>query len=154
MGRGSTKEDKSIYQIARENAKLTRASASEALEFITESRIEKIENGANVHPEEVLAMAKAYNTPSLCNKYCTEECAIGKKYIPKIEEKDLASITLEMLNTINNLNEEKNRLIEITVDGEITKDEMKDFNRIKENLDKMSKAIDSLKLWIEEKMDL
>ena len=149
MGRGSTKEDKSIYQIARENAKLTRASASEALEFITESRIEKIENGANVHPEEVLAMAKAYNTPSLCNKYCTEECAIGKKYIPKIEEKDLASITLEMLNTINNLNEEKNRLIEITVDGQIEEDEKPDFDKIRKQLYEMSKAIQSLTLWID-----
>ena len=44
MGRKSTKENKNIYQISRENAELTRDAAAEQLEFISSDRIEKIEN--------------------------------------------------------------------------------------------------------------
>ena len=150
MGRASIKENKSIYQIAREEAGLTRAEASEKLGFISESRLEKIESGkTGIHPEEVLAMSKAYEAPAFCNSYCANECPIGKEFIPEIKVKDLSTITLEMLNTINRLNNEKERLVEITVDGEISEDELADFNRIKADLEEMSMSLDSLKLWLE-----
>ena len=45
MGRRSTKENKNIYFTTREEAGLTRAQASELMEYVSESRIEKIENG-------------------------------------------------------------------------------------------------------------
>ena len=154
MGRASIKENKSIYQKAREDLKLTRAQASELLTGITETRLEKIESGKYpIHPEEVLLMADKYKRPQLCNYYCSNECPIGQQYVPQIEIKDLPTITLEMLNTINNLNEQKNRLVEITVDGKITSDEAQDFAKIKANLDDMSMSIDSLKLWLEEQMN-
>lgn len=54
-----------------------------------------------------------------------------------------------MLATLNKLTKEKERLIEITVDGELTEDEIPDFLKIKEELEKMSLAIDSLNLWID-----
>ena len=61
MGRKSTKENKNIYQISRENAELTREVAAEALEFISSDRIEKIENEKSYpHPDEILAMADCY----------------------------------------------------------------------------------------------
>lgn len=154
MGRASIKENKSTYQKAREDLKLTRAQASELLTGITETRLEKIESGKYpIHPEEVLLMADKYKRPQLCNYYCSNECPIGQQYVPQIEIKDLPTITLEMLNTINNLNEQKNRLVEITVDGKITSDEAQDFAKIKANLDDMSMSIDSLKLWLEEQMN-
>lgn len=54
-----------------------------------------------------------------------------------------------MLATLNKLSKEKERLIEITVDGELTEDELPDFLKIKSELEKMALAIDSLNLWIE-----
>jgi len=45
MGRASTKENKSIYQTAREELSLTRMQASELLGGITDTRLEKIESG-------------------------------------------------------------------------------------------------------------
>lgn len=45
MGRASTKENKSIYQITREELKLTREKASEMTGFMSAEHIEKIENG-------------------------------------------------------------------------------------------------------------
>ena len=148
MGRASIKENKSPYQEAREQLGLTRAKASELLECITDTRLEKIERGTYpAHPDEILVMAEKYNKPELCNYFCVNECPIGNKFVPAVKQKDLPTITLEMLNTINNLNESKERLVEITVDGQITEDELADFKQIKENLDKMSDAIESLKLW-------
>jgi hypothetical protein len=53
-----------------------------------------------------------------------------------------------MLATLNTLTREKDRLIEITVDGEITEDEIPDFIAIQKELEKMSMTIDSLNLWV------
>ena len=150
MGRKSTKENKTIYQTSRESLELSREAASELLQFISPDRIEKIENGkSDPHPEEVLAMADAYKNPSLCNYFCSHECPIGREYVPEIRTKDLSQITLEMLATLNKLTREKERLIEITVDGELTDDEIPDFIKIREELEKMALAIDSLELWID-----
>ena len=149
MGKKSIKENKNIYQLARENVGLTRSQASEALVFISDSRIEKIESEkCEPHPDEILAMAKAYKKPSLCNYYCSNECPIGQVSVPELKDKDLAQITLEMLSTINILTKQKDRLVEITVDGKVSQDEMKDFLNIKSELDKMTVSIESLKLWI------
>lgn len=150
MGRSSTKENKNIYQQSRENASLTREAAAEQLEFISESKIEKIEYEKTLpHPEEVLAMAKCYKDPALCNYYCSHECPIGQEYVPEVTFKELSQITLEMLASLNALDQKKNRLIEITVDGEISKDELSDFQKIQEQLSQISLAIDSLQLWVD-----
>ena len=150
MGRKSTKEIKNIYQISRENMEYSREAAAEKLGFISSDRIEKIENERTLpHPEEVLAMADCYKNPSLCNYYCSHECPIGQEYVPEVVAKDLSVITLEMLSTLNTLSREKDRLIDIAADGRISDDEIPDFLRIKENLENMSLAIDSLKLWVE-----
>ena len=55
-----------------------------------------------------------------------------------------------MLATLNKLSHEKERLIEITVDGELSEDEIPDFMKIKEELEKMALAIDSLNLWLDQ----
>ncbi len=151
MGRKSTKENKNPYQKSREDAGMTREAASETLSFMSADRIEKIESEKSApHPEEVMAMADAYKNPSLCNYYCSHECPIGQEHVPEIKSKELSQITLEMLSTLHTLSEEQNRLIEITVDGNITEDEIEDYKRIRDNLDKMALAIDSLKLWTEQ----
>lgn len=150
MGRKSTKENKNIYQTSREAAELTREGAAELLEFISSDRIEKIESEKSLpHPDEILAMADCYKNPSLCNYYCSHECPIGQEYVPEVKSKELSQITLEMLASLNSLEKEKNRLIEITVDGKISDDEMQDFKRIQDQLSQISMAIDSLQLWVQ-----
>ncbi len=152
MGKKSTRENKSVYQLSREKARLTREVAEDQV-HISQSRLEKIEYGATPHPEEVLSMSRCYKNPSLCNYYCANECPIGQEYVPEIKIKDLSQITLEMLASINTLTKNKDRLIEITVDGEISADEMPDFKTIQSTLDQMSIAIDSLKLWVSSKTE-
>lgn len=150
MGRKSTKENKNIYQTSREDAGLTREAVAELLEFISSDRIEKIENEKSLpHPDEILAMADCYKNPTLCNYYCSHECPIGQEYVPEVKLKDLSQITLEMLASLNSLEKEKTRLIEITVDGVISDDEKEDFERIQNQLAQIAMAVDSLQLWVQ-----
>ena len=150
MGRKSIKENKNIYQLSREAVNLTREKASMELQFISADRIEKIESEKSYpHPDEIIAMAKCYKTPSLCNYFCSHECPIGINSVPEIEVKELSQITLEMISTLNRLYKDKDRLIEITVDGAITSDEAREFREIQSTLDQMSAAIASLKLWVD-----
>ena len=57
------------------------------------------------------------------------------------------------MKRLNILTKQKDRLIEITVDGHISEDEKIDFLNIRNNLDDMSLAIESLKLWIRNTID-
>lgn len=150
MARSSTKENKNIYHKTREALDLTREAASELLEGISPERIEKIENERSLpHPDEVLLMAEKYKQPSLCNHYCANQCPIGQQYVPEIKIKDLSQIVLEMLASLNSMSKQKERLIEITVDGKITGDELEDFIYIQEELERISIAVETLQLWSE-----
>ena len=150
MGRASTKENKNIYRTTREALRLTRETASELLETIPPERIEKIENERSLpHPDEVLTMAEKYKQPGLCNYYCANQFPIGQEYVPEVKIKDLSQIVLEMLASLNSMNRRKDRLIEITADGVISDDELEDFIRIREELERISIAVETLQLWSE-----
>ncbi|OCN05936.1 hypothetical protein A4S06_06865 [Erysipelotrichaceae bacterium MTC7] len=149
MGQRSIKDNKNYYFQSREKANLTREVAADAL-GISKSRLEKIEYDKSLpYPEEAKAMATCYKNPSLCNYYCSHDCAIGKDQVPEIKEKALSQISLEMLSTLNELSNNKERFINIVADEVISHDEIEDFNAIKENLHKMSLIVDSLNLWLE-----
>lgn len=151
MGRASTKENKSIYQTAREELKLTREKASEKIGFMSAERIEKIENSrVNIQPEDVMALAQCYKAPKLCNYYCSNECPIGRKYVPEVQAKDLAQIAIETLNSLNKINRDKDRLLEIIEDGRVSDDEISDFASIKKTLDKIALSVDTLQLWVDQ----
>lgn len=154
MGKKSTKENKKPYQIAREDASLTRTQASDNTDgLLTERRIELIEGNYTPHPDEVLLMAKTYNRPELCNYYCTNECEIGKKFVPQVETiHDLPQITLGLLSTLNTLNKERDEIINISADGLISEDEQEEFQIFLSHLSEMSLAIETLKLWAEKQL--
>ena len=150
MARASTRENKTIYQTTRENLKLSREAAEELLETVSAERIEKIESRRTLpHPDEVLIMAEKYKQPDLCNYYCARQCPIGQQYVPEVKIKDLSQIVLEMLASLNAMQKKKERLIEITVDGKISGDELADFVFIQQELERISIAVETLQLWSE-----
>lgn len=156
MARVSTKENKAIYQLTRESLKPTWEDASELLVTMSPERIEKIENERSMpHPDEVLLMSDQYKQPGLCNYYCASQCPIGWQYVPeiKIKIKELSQIVLEMLVSLNSMNKQKERLIEITADGQITEDELADFIHIQEELERISITVETLQLWCEKMLD-
>ena len=154
MARRSTKENKNIYQRMRESLDLTREEASDLLVTMSSERIEKIESERSMpHPDEVLLMSDQYKQPGLCNYYCANQCPIGQQYVPEIKIKDLSQIVLETIASLNAMQKKKERLIEITVDGRISGDELADFVYIQEELEKISVAVETLQLWCERMLD-
>lgn len=160
MGKVSTKENKSIYQLAREELHLTRAEATTSIpgkaEYpgmggVTESRLVKIESGdVTVQPEDVVAMAKRYNKPELRNHYCCHECAIGRIDAPEVTYTGgVHEILVNMAVSLKNVNHEKIRLMEILEDGTVDSDEQEDYDKICEELEHISMTIEALQLWCE-----
>lgn len=149
MSGTSKRENKSVYQLRREELGWSRSKASE-MTFISENRLEKIEiEKTPANPDDIIAMAEAYKMPELCNHYCVNECSIGKQLnIPLTEQKGLAAIVLEVLTTLSSLEKEKERFIEIAKDEKISEDELVDFFEIQSHLESISSTVDSLKLWI------
>lgn len=151
MPRVSSKENKNIYFQRREELGLTRDKASELLESIPPERIEKIENErVEPHPEEILIMAEKYKSPELCNYYCSNQCPIGQQYVPEVRIQDLSQIVLRMVDSLNTVQDNKRRLINITADGVIDDSEIDDFIGIQEELEKISITVEALQLWTEQ----
>lgn len=144
-------KEKSIYCLAREEKGWSREKASEKLVTLPPERIERIENGKiNPHPEDIIAMAKGYKAPHLCNYYCSNECAIGKAYVPEIKASTLSQIVLEMLASLNSMKRNQEKLIEITADGKIEDSELEDFIFIQKELERISVTVEALQLWVEQ----
>ena len=97
-----------------------------------------------------MLLSEIYGEPTLCNHYCSKECPIGEKYVPEVKVKDLAQIVLEMLSSLNSMKKSQERLIEITADGIIDDDEIKDFVFIQEELERISITVETLQLWVEQ----
>ena len=126
MGKQSTRENKTIYQLCREAAGLTRAEASEKMDAVSDSKIEKFEyETQEPTPYDILQMADAYKRPDLCNYYCSHKCEIGQRYVPEVEVTNLSNIILETIASLNEINPLTGRLIQISL------------------------AIDSLNLWVD-----
>ena len=153
MGRRSTKENKSIWQVTRENLGLTREKAADLIPGFSPERIEKIENGrTQIQPEDVMLLSEHYKMPSLRNYYCTNECPIGQLRMLPTESKELAQIAVETLNAVNRLNRNRDRLLEIVEDGQVQDDEYDDFVEIKATLDRIALSVSSLQLWVDEQI--
>lgn len=150
MGKQSTRENKTIYQICRENAGLTRSEASDLMEAVSDSKIEKFEyETQEPTPYDIIQMAAAYKRPDLCNYYCSHKCEIGQRYVPEVAVKDLSNIILETIASLNEITPMTNRLIQIAKDDTVSDDEITDFAFISKKLDEVSLAVDALNLWVE-----
>ena len=153
MGSRSTKENKSIWQVTRENLGLTREKAADLIPGFSPERIEKIENGrTQIQPEDVMLLAEYYKAPALRNYYCTNECPIGQLRALPTESKELAQIAVETLNAVNRLSKNRDRLLEIVEDGQVEEDEYADFAEIKATLDRIALSVSNLQLWVDEQI--
>lgn len=145
----------SIYKEIRKVHDMTRDDVCDAAvdlnTLLQPERLERIENGKlEIHPEEVMLLSEIYGEPTLCNHYCSKECPIGQKYVPEIKIKDLTQIVLEMLSSLNSMKKSQERLIEITADGIIDDEEIKDFVFIQKDLERISITVETLQLWVEQ----
>lgn len=157
MGKVSTRANKTEYQKAREEAGLTVMSATDRINevcgqcTISDYRITRIENETvAVQPDDVVAMSIGYNKPELRNYYCTQKCPIGQKDAPVIKfDSTVHEILVNMAVTLENVQKDKMRLMEILADGKIDDVEKKDFEKIYEELEQISATVEALQLWCE-----
>lgn len=160
MGKCSVKENKSVYQIARdEELGYSRLKAAEIIarledgrySYLNENRLAKLEDGtAAIQPLDVVAMSKAYGKPELRNYYCCNECPIGKIDTPVVSEaSNVHEILVNMAVSLESVNAKKIRLMEILADGRVDDDEMPDLNKILEELEKISMTVEAIQLWCE-----
>ena len=99
MGKQSTRENKTIYQLCREAAGLTRAEASDKMKAVSDSKIEKFEyETQEPTPYDIIQMADAYKRPDLCNYYCSHKCEIGHRYAFISKKLDAISLAIDSLN--------------------------------------------------------
>lgn len=157
MGKGSTRVNKTEYQKAREESGLTVMSATDKINEaykdyrITDYRITRIENETvAAQPIDVVAMSIGYNKPELRNYYCTQKCPIGQKDTPVVKfDSSVHEILVNMAVTLENVQKDKMRLMEILADGKIDDTEKKDFDKINEELEQISATVEALQLWCE-----
>ena len=155
MIKESEKSSSNIFYQLRKDLHLTREKASELLEWIPPEAIEKIENGKrDPRPDEVVQFSKKYKAPTLCNHYCRNYCDIGKEIeMPEIKIGHLSQIIIKILNSLNTVQDKQKKLIEIAEDEIIEDKEIEEFIMIQKDLDNISSAVSSLRIWSEQMLD-
>lgn len=153
MGKRATKAADNMYYLARSEAAKTNSdftSREKAAEIIgiDRTRLARIElNTISPYPEEVNAMAEAYNAPELCNAYCARECPIGRKSVPEVTIDDFDRLALKVLGSLKDIDSLRASLIAISEDGVIEENERPAFQEILDSLEKISTNAKALQLW-------
>ena len=153
MSKKATKAADNMYYLARSEAAESNpdfSSREKAAEIIgiDRTRLARIElDTINPYPEEVKAMAIAYNTPELCNTYCARECPIGKNSVREVTIDDFDRLALKVLGSLKDIDSLRASLIAISEDGDIDESEEQTFNNILESLDKISTNAKALRIW-------
>ena len=153
MSKKATKAADNMYYIARCEASecnddfSSREKAAEII-GIDRTRLARIElDTISPYPEEVKAMAEAYNTPELCNSYCARECPIGMNNVKEVTIDDFDRLALKVLGSLKDIDSLRSSLIAISEDGYIDKSEKDTFQEILDSLEKISTNAKALQLW-------
>ncbi len=155
MERNSMIENDNVYyrarkEAARYNEKLnSREGAAEAL-GVSPSTLAHYELGTvkQIPVDQVVMMADLYHCPELEKKYCKYECPIGCRMPMASEAEVIERAVLSLCRDMDDkeIEEIKDRWIDIASDGIIDKSEQAAANELLEKLDKISLAIDRVKL--------
>ena len=153
MGKKATKAADNMYYQARceaaeKNEEFSSREKAAEIVGIDRTRLARIELDAIMpYPEEVKAMANAYNTPELCNSYCARECPLGKGTVHEVAIDDFDRLALKVLGSLKDIDAIRTSLIAISEDGVVQEYEKEDFQSILTSLDKISANANALKLW-------
>ena len=153
MGKKATKAADNMYYLARSEAAehnsdfSSREKAAEII-GIDRTRLARIElDTLPPYPEEVKAMARAYNVPELCNMYCARECPIGRSSVREVTIDDFDRLALKVLGSLKDIDSLRASLIAISEDGIIEENERPAFQKILDSLEKISTNAKALQLW-------
>lgn len=153
MGKKATKAADNRYYLARseaaeQNPDFSSREKTAEIIGIDRTRLARIElDTISPYPEEVKAMAKAYNMPELCNAYCARECPIGRNSVREVTIDDFDRLALKVLGSLKDIDSLRTSLIAISEDGVIEENERPAFQKILDSLEKISMNAKALQLW-------
>jgi len=96
--------------------------------------------------DKAVLMADAYNAPHLLNHYCLNECPIGCRRPLSDEDLDIDRGTVRLLKNlkVSQLNDIKDKLLDIAEDGVISDEEKPDLKEVMEYLNELARALSEL----------
>ena len=101
-------------------------------------------------PIDIIGLSIAYNKPELRNHYCCNDCEIGKIDAPVVEDaSNIHKILVNMAVSLDSVNNQKLRLMQILEDGKVDDNEVNDLNKILDELEKISMTVEAIQLWCE-----
>ena len=155
MGRDATKALGNPWYEARKNAAkyderlLSREGAAEML-GMSVSSVADAELGLTkcMPVDKAVLMADLYKAPHLLNHYCLNECPIGCRHCISEEVFDIDRVTVKLLRNlkVDDLEDMKEKLLDIAEDGEISESEEPDLKEILDYLEKLAKTVSELKI--------
>lgn len=83
-------------------------------------------------------VSEKYKSPELCNYYCSNQCPIGRQYVPEVKIQDLSQIVLHLVDFLNTVQADQRTLVGITADGIIVDSKIEDFVDIQNELEKVA----------------
>lgn len=135
-------------EAAEGNPDLTSREKAAEILGIDRTRLARIELDTIMpYPEEVKAMAIAYNTPELSNSYCARECPLGRDNVKEVTIDDFDRLALKVLGSLKDIDSLRASLIAISEDGVISENEREAFQRILDSLEKISLNAKALRIW-------
>ncbi|HBF3900457.1 helix-turn-helix domain-containing protein [Clostridioides difficile] len=140
-----SKQYHNVYQISRENAKLTQEKASELLDISVES-IRAYENDKRIPNNQVVArMVFIYDNKLLGYEHVRRSTEAGIMFLPELKIKSLSSIALKLHKEIKDYLKKEDDFIDIVEDDVIEEHEEIVWNTTMKELDAIFEAILALK---------
>ena len=137
MKKATKASDNRYYQArfsaAQKNTDFESREAASDVVGIDRTRLARIELG-NV-------------TPELCYNYCSNECPIGRLTMKEVEINSFDRLSLKMLGSLNDIENLRASIINISADGQVDIGEQEEFKQILESLDLISNNAKALELW-------
>ncbi len=155
MGRDATKAAGNPWFEARKKAAMyderlySREGAAEML-GMSVSSVADAELGLTkcMPVDKAVLMADLYKAPQLLNHYCLHECPIGCRHSLSESVVDIDRVTVKLLRSlrIENLEEIKDKLLDISEDGVVSDDEKPELQEVIKYLDKLATTVSELKI--------
>ncbi len=155
MDNECTIEHDNIYfrcrkEAATHNQKLSSREGAAELLGISVSSLQKYELGVTktVPVDMVVLMADLYNAPELRSLYCKGECPIGRAMNIATEIKSVESVAIRLIKKLSmrEVEDIKEKLLDIADDGAIGKEKQEELQDIMERLSSLQQSISELML--------
>lgn len=98
--------------------------------------------------DKAVLMADFYKAPQLLNHYCLHECPIGCRHSLSESVVDIDRVTVKLLRglRVENLEDIKDKLLDIAEDGVVSEDEKPELKEVIAYLDSLAKTVSELKI--------